>query len=245
MTEAGPSPASPEAGLKLMTAVLSLIAGSMDAIGFLGLGGLFTAHITGNLVILAAHVAAGGTAQAAPMLSVPVFMAALLLARLLAGILEKMGRNSLRPLLLLQLLSLAGCLAVCGTLGSGFDANGATATLAGMTAVCALGIQNALVQVSLHGVPATAVVTTNLARFTTDIGTILLGEGPDTVAQARRRADRLWPSIAGFVVGCSIGAVCEARYGLVAVAAPAGLALIALAMAWASPFRQSTDPRDR
>jgi hypothetical protein len=31
-------------------------------------------HITGNLVILAAHITNGGAAQLAPMLSVPVFM---------------------------------------------------------------------------------------------------------------------------------------------------------------------------
>jgi uncharacterized membrane protein YoaK (UPF0700 family) len=41
---------------KLLSVVLSLIAGSADVISFLGLGGLFTAHITGNLVILAAHI---------------------------------------------------------------------------------------------------------------------------------------------------------------------------------------------
>ena len=34
--------------------VLSVIAGATDSIGFLGLNGLFTAHITGNLVVLAA-----------------------------------------------------------------------------------------------------------------------------------------------------------------------------------------------
>ncbi|MDQ2736282.1 MAG: DUF1275 family protein, partial [Pseudomonadota bacterium] len=65
--------------------MLSVIAGSTDAIGFLGLGRLFTAHITGNLVILAAHVAAGRSAQLAPILSVPVFMLVLGLTRLLAG----------------------------------------------------------------------------------------------------------------------------------------------------------------
>jgi uncharacterized membrane protein YoaK (UPF0700 family) len=64
-------------GTKLLPAVLSLIAGSVDVISFLGLGGLFTAHITGNMAILAAHVVSGGAAQLALMLSVPVFMVVL------------------------------------------------------------------------------------------------------------------------------------------------------------------------
>src|SRR2546428_566735 len=42
--------------MKLLPTVLSVIAGSAAAIGFLGLGGLFTAHITRKLVILAAPV---------------------------------------------------------------------------------------------------------------------------------------------------------------------------------------------
>src|SRR5258708_13047784 len=70
---------------KLLPTVLSVIAGSTDAIGFLGLGGLFTAHVTGNLVILAAHVVSGGAAPVAPMLAVPGLLVALGGARLLAG----------------------------------------------------------------------------------------------------------------------------------------------------------------
>src|SRR6202051_2241899 len=85
---------------RLLPTVLSIIAGSVDAIGFLGLGGLFTAHVTGNLVILAAHLASGGDAPVAPMLSVPVFVAALGLTRLLAGSLGRVQFASLRPLLL-------------------------------------------------------------------------------------------------------------------------------------------------
>src|SRR5580658_7085079 len=82
-------------GTKLLPTVLSLIAGSVDVICFLGLGGLFTAHITGNLVILAAHVANGGSAQLAPILSVPVFVAVLAMTRLLASGLEAVGLASL------------------------------------------------------------------------------------------------------------------------------------------------------
>jgi uncharacterized membrane protein YoaK (UPF0700 family) len=50
--------------------VLSLTAGSTDIIGFLGLNGLFTAHITGNIVVLAAHTVAGDPTIFSYMLSI-------------------------------------------------------------------------------------------------------------------------------------------------------------------------------
>src|SRR3979409_2799684 len=84
-------------GARLLPTVLSIIAGSVDAISFLGLGGLFTAHVTGNLVILAAHLVSGSRAPVAPMLSVPVFVAALGLTRLLADALERIGPRPPRP----------------------------------------------------------------------------------------------------------------------------------------------------
>jgi uncharacterized membrane protein YoaK (UPF0700 family) len=217
--------------MKLFTGVLSLTAGSVDVIGFLGLGGLFTAHITGNIVILAAHVVNGGTAQLAAILSVPVFMLVLCFARLLAGGFEAIGLDSLRPLLLLQFLFLVGFLVMCVVAGPGIDPNAVIATFAGMLGVSAMAVQNALVQVSLPHAPATAVLTTNIARFTTDVGTILLDASSAEAAAARKRIDRIWPSILGFVSGCGIGAVCEARFGLWSLALPAGLALLALAIA--------------
>lgn len=44
----------------LFVTVLSMTAGAVDVIGFLALGGLFTAHITGNIVILVVHYTTGG-----------------------------------------------------------------------------------------------------------------------------------------------------------------------------------------
>jgi uncharacterized membrane protein YoaK (UPF0700 family) len=211
--------------------VLSLTAGSVDVIGFLGLGGLFTAHVTGNLVILAAHVVAGGDAPLALMISVPVFIVALAVARLLAAGLERMHVASLRPLLLLQFLLLAGFLALCVGGSARLDLNGARATVAGMLGVCAMAVQNGLVQVSLKGSPSTAVMTTNITRFVMDLGEVLLGRSRNDKLNAGERARRTGLAIAGFVVGCGVGAWCQAVAGLWSLALPAGLALVALAMA--------------
>ena len=215
---------------KVLPTVLSLIAGSVDVISFVGLGGLFTAHITGNLVILAAHVVSGGDAPLAVMLSVPAFMVVLVLTRLLAAGLEAIGLASLRPLLLLQFLLLGGFLGLCVAAGPRIDPDAPTAILAGMLGVSAMAVQNALLQISLTGAPSTAVMTTNVTRFMMDVGDVLLGSDSDAVAKARSRAKHTWPPIVGFTVGCGLGAAGEAAIGLWSLALPAGLALLAFAM---------------
>lgn len=217
-------------GTKLLPAVLSVIAGSVDVIGFLGLGGLLSAHITGNLVILAAHIVTGGAASIALVLSVPVFILVLALTRLLAAGLEAVGLASLRLLLLLQFLLLAGFLALCVAAGPHIDPNAANAILAGMLGVSAMAVQNALVQIALKGAPSTAVLTTNVTRFTMDVGEVLLGRNPDEVARARGRAKHTWPAIIGFTAGAGIGAACFAAVGLWSLTLPAALALLALAI---------------
>jgi uncharacterized membrane protein YoaK (UPF0700 family) len=223
--------------IKLLPAVLSLIAGSVDVISFLGLGGLFTAHITGNLVILASHIVNGGEAPVAPMLSVPVFMVMLVLTRLLVGGLESLGVASLRPLLLLQLLLLA-CF-FCVAAGPHIDPKATIAIVAGMLGVSAMAVQNALVHLSLKGAPTTAVMTTNVTRFAMDVGKILFGGDPADVAKARDQAARTLPVVVGFAVGCGLGAACQAAVDLWSLGLPAGLALLAFAMGFsAEPARE-------
>jgi uncharacterized membrane protein YoaK (UPF0700 family) len=217
-------------GMKFLPTLLSVIAGSVDAIGFLGLGGLFTAHVTGNLVILAAHLVNGGGAPVAPVLSVPVFIVWLGMTRLLVGGLESIGFASLRPLLLLQLLLLAGFLVLGVSAGPRIDPDAPIAVLAGMLGVSAMAVQNALVQVSLKGAPSTAVMTTNITRFMMDIGEVFFGHEPTDVAKALSRAKHTWPAIVGFAVGCGLGAGCEATVGLGSLALPTGLALLTLAI---------------
>ena len=227
---------------KLLTFVLSVIAGSVDVIGFLGLGALFIAHITGNLVILAARIAAGEQASAGHFLSVPVFVIALFAARLLAASLDRSGIATLRPLLLLQFLLLFGFLAICIGIGSVADPNAAITIVAAMLGVSAMAVQNALVQLSLRGAPTTAVMTTNLTRLMLDLGDVWLGTNPDGRAKAMARARRTGIAITGFVVGAGLGAWCQAHLGLWSLTVPAGLALAALVITCCSRrFVQAAD----
>jgi uncharacterized membrane protein YoaK (UPF0700 family) len=217
-------------GTKLLPSVLSVIAGSVDVISFLGLG-LFTAHITGNLVILAAHlVTGGGDARLAAMLSVPVFMLVVGMTRLLSAGLEAIGIASLRPLLALQCLLLLGFLVLSVGAGRRLDQHAARAIAAGMLAVAAMAVQNVIPQISLIGAPTTAVMTSNVMWLTMDLGEILLGRDPEDVTKARQRAKHTWPAIVGFAVGCGLGAICERAIGLWSLVLPVSLALLALIM---------------
>ena len=206
--------------------VLSLIGGSTDVISFVGLG-LFTAHITGNIVILAAHAVTDRTGTVAEILSVPVFMLGLGFTRSLAIGLERVRIATLRPLLALEFLLLCGFLALSVAAGPHIDPNAPTAILAGMLGVCAMAAQNALAQISLKGVPSTAVMTTNVTRFMSDATDVLLRHGD---AATRARANRTWPVIVGFTVGCALGAVCEAAFGLWSLTLPVALALVSIAL---------------
>jgi uncharacterized membrane protein YoaK (UPF0700 family) len=225
--------------IRALPLVLSVIAGATDIIGFLGLNGLFTAHITGNLVVLTAHLVAGEPTIFSYILSVPVFMLVLLVTRLLAGVLERAGRDTLGPLLLLQLLSLAVFLVLCIAAGPWTDPNATAAVFAGMFGVAAMAVQNALVQISLRNTPTTAVMTTNVTHFMLDLGGVLVGGEPAEVAKARSRAMHTLPVIVGFATGCGLGAACEAAVGLWSLALPTGLALLALAMGLAGPCRST------
>jgi uncharacterized membrane protein YoaK (UPF0700 family) len=220
---------------KLLLLALSATAGSVDTIGFLGLGGLFIAHITGNLVILAAVLAAGNQAPVAHVIAVPVFVAALASVKLLAVLLERIGVASLLPLLMLQFVLLCAFLALCIAAAPPIDPNAAGMVVAGMLGVCAMAVQNALVQISLKGAPSTAVMTSNVTRFVLDLGEALLGRSTEARGQARERASRTGLATAGFLVGCVLGAASEVTLGLASsLLLPAGLALAALALGLAA-----------
>jgi len=214
----------------LLSALLSVIAGSTDTIGYLGLHGLFTAQITGNLVILAAHITTGNAAITALLLAVPVFMLVLLATSVLTTVLQHRHLPTLPPLLALQLLLLICFGALCVTAGSPFDLRSPRGVLTGMSGVAAMAVQSALVQTALSGTPATLVMTTNVTNFVLALGQWLVPLRAGAREEAHRKAMRILPVIVGFILGCALGAAAENAYGLRALGLPVALALLALLM---------------
>jgi uncharacterized membrane protein YoaK (UPF0700 family) len=163
------------------------------------------------------------------MLSVPVFIVMVGMTVLIACSLESIGLASLRSLLLLQFMLLAGFLAQCVGAGPYIEPNATNAILAGMLGGSAMAVQNALVQISLKGAPSTAVMTSDVTRF----AQVLFGGDPADTAKARNRAARTLAVIVGFRGRLPPECGRRGGAGLWSLVPPAGLALLAFAMGFA------------
>src|SRR5215475_7682546 len=217
--------------------ILSMTAGAVDVIGFLALG-VFTSHITGNLVILAAHYITGKFGEIGPILSVPVFMLVLTVVTL--AFVTVSTRVARRALLVLQAVLIAAFLGFGVGCSPFSDLDSPMAVFVGMLGVAAMAVQNAVVRLALHGSPSTAVMTTNTAQFAVDVATLIRGREQATdVSQVWHRASATLGSILGFVIGLVVAAILQVHFGLWSIAFPLLLAVLSIPLGetWVRPAK--------
>jgi uncharacterized membrane protein YoaK (UPF0700 family) len=207
----------------ILPLVLSTTAGAVDAIGFLALGGLFTAHITGNIVILAAHYITGSFGQMGPLLAVPVFVAVLGIVTFIS--VEKSEKIARRELLVIESVLLACFLGFGAGFGPFPNPDSKMAVFVGLLGVAAMATQNAVVGLALPGAPSTTVMTTNMTQLTVDFAMLIRGHSAGNGrATVQCRADVTVLAIIGFVIGVAVGAILQMRLGMWSVIFPAILA---------------------
>jgi hypothetical protein len=136
--------------------VLSVMAGMVDLTGFFMLGNIFTAHITGNLVVASALVVRGGPVNPAQLLAIPVFMIALALVWLIAELSKRKGPSLVRLLLVVQFLLLSAVLVFCVSVKPSSNPHGMRALVAALIAVTAMACQYALLRLALPKAISTA-----------------------------------------------------------------------------------------
>lgn len=206
----------------LLPTLLSGVAGMADVIGFLSLG-LFTAHVTGNLVVMSAEVVRGGPPKLAEILAVPVFIAAVAAVWLIAQISGRRGPALVRPLLTVQFLLLSCVLVFSVVFNPRADPHSATSCIAAMIAVSAMGCQFALLRVALPGTPSTGVMTGNVTTGVLSLLDTLWRKKP-LFEGAQQRVGKTAAVIAGFCAGCMLGAAAVSWLGPWAWSFPAALA---------------------
>ena len=220
----------------LLPAALSMTAGAVDVIGFLALGGLFTAHITGNLVVLLAHYITGNFGEIGPLLAVPIFIVVLGVVTL--TFIRKPTSIARRELLVLQVVLLACFLGFGAGFGAFPNPDSGMAVFVGMLGVAAMATQNAVVRFALPGAPSTAVMTTNIAQVTVDLARLLRGQVEDNERRTvQHRADATLFAVIGFLIGLAVGAVLEMHFGFWSLIFPAILAAASIPLGERWPNR--------
>jgi uncharacterized membrane protein YoaK (UPF0700 family) len=207
--------------------LLSIIAGMVDLTGFFTLGNIFTAHVTGNLVVAAAAAVRGGPWNLAQALAIPVFILAVAAAWLVARASSLHGAALTRLLLIIQFLLLATVLVFSVTMAPSANPHGLMAGIAVMIAVCAMAFQYALMRLALPKVVSTAVMTGNLTNTVLSLMEMLSPQ-QHLMTIDRGRLKRSLRLLIGFLVGCLVAAVAISMLGDWAWSIPTVLAAVAI-----------------
>ena len=192
---------------------LAFTAGFADAASFVGAGGIFCAHVTGNFVVLAADLALrAGRDEWLKLATFPIFVAAVLAAtwvhRRLPG--DSAPRSARVLIAFKSLLFGVAALVACVT-PSSVPGPGRVAVVALM--VAAMGIQNAVHRQHPAFGPMTTVMTGNVTGWFADA---FVPSTPETAS--RRRLTGL--VIVAFALGCTAGGLGVVRFGFAVLVVP-------------------------
>jgi uncharacterized membrane protein YoaK (UPF0700 family) len=216
--------------------LLSFNGGYVDTAGFLGLQGLFTAHVTGNFVTLGAALVLGSHGVIGKLLALPEFILVVALARMAGAGLRLMKASVLRTLLVVEVILLAAYFALAVIFGPFADADQPLALVTGFAGIAAMALQNAVQRVHLASSPPTTIMTGNTTQATLDIVDLITGNDKEHAPAIRARFVRTAVSIGFFATGCGFSALLYWLYGFWCLALPVIVgAIVAILRAEAAP----------
>src|SRR3546814_4856057 len=178
-----------------LNTTLGFLAGYVDALGFIALFGLFTAHITGNLVLLGAELAEPG--HHFPILKIlvfPAFMIGVALAKIIAFKCQKSARNELLFLYLVEMFFLIAFM-LAGMMAEPLDEDHVSdlVMLTGILAAIAMGVHSGCGRLLLKDLTPTGMMTGTVTQLVIEFTETIL-EGADHHAR-RDFARYFWPII--------------------------------------------------
>ncbi|MFL9933524.1 YoaK family protein [Paraburkholderia sp. RL18-103-BIB-C] len=211
--------------------ILALIAGYVDTVGFVALFGLFTAHVTGNFVLIGAEVAGVGQGMLLKLLAFPAFVVGIALSSVIFKFLERsLSAHAASALYLLQAMLLASFL-VTGLIATPItDPSAAMVLVCGVLGTMAMGVQNArgrLLQVT--SLPNT-VMTGNVTQIVLDVIELIhRGMAGEHGQKVEERLMSTLAAMCSFALGAICGAMAYVSFSFSAIALPVAVLLF---LAW-------------
>ncbi len=200
----------------LVASLQSFMAGFVDTVGFVALFGVFTAHVTGNFVLLGAQLARPGQGALIKLLAFPAFIVAVAVATLIVQWAQRHGRSGERFLLGLQALLMLAFM--CGGLAAEplTDPAAGLALLAGMLGAAAMGVQNAASRLLYGKLSPSTVMTGNVTQLVIECVQRLAGPNEGFGMRARKL---FWP-VVSFALGAVGGALGFVAVGFLVLLVP-------------------------
>ncbi|MEO7036248.1 MAG: YoaK family protein [Polyangiaceae bacterium] len=226
----------PGVNMNAHSVMLSGVAGYVEAAGFTALLGLFPAHVTGEIVSDAVALSSGHfVGHLARIWMLPVFVASVVTATLVARVRRRNGQRALTGLLLLVTAAL-GLFSASDAIAQALHAAGHLRfAVSGGCAVAAMGIQNALMRECLLGSCPTTVMTGNLTHVVIDIVDHVFHKVMCPHHRDRKPRSRLAPvgiALAAFVACAVLAGFLTRSLGTLSVTLPTLLTLVMTVRAW-------------
>jgi len=200
-----------------ISAVMAGTAGFVDTCGFVALFGLFTAHVTGNFVLIGATLASPRPGILAKLLAFPEFVVVVGATQLVLHRCKRSGRDPTRAVLFGQAIALTVFLGLGAWASPVRDADSASVLLIGLFGVAAMAIQNVASRTVFARLAPTTVMTGNVTQIVMDSVDVALGAdaGP-----AKARLRKMLPAVAGFAIGAIAGGLGFVHLGFWCLIAP-------------------------
>jgi uncharacterized membrane protein YoaK (UPF0700 family) len=204
--------------------VLAFVAGYVDTLGFVALFGLFTAHVTGNFIMIGSGIAGVSGGLLIKWLAFPAFVTGIVGARVLADRLHAQPHAvRVGALYFMQIALLAGFM-IAGLAAAPIANADAPLTIAcGLLGAAGMGVQNAHPRLTARSVVANTVMTGNVTQAVIDVFDLLMRSTHVDHREVRERLARTLPPVLAFGVGASLGAIGYLAASFWALILPLGL----------------------